>query len=244
MSRTFSAADIAGRALRMIGAWPVTESAPDGEQLREAMNWLDLIMSEVAGTQELGFLQPAEVSLTLVAGTRSYVLASVLGDEYPDDGIQFVLSAWMEDENAQRHEITILSKESFDALEVEEGLPEKIYLDMAESKTLWTWPTLPSDETETYTIKLRVQVFAPNISFKGVTGTQPTGTTLHKFAAAWQRFLTYRLAADIAAGPVAALPQSRINHFITEANEAWVALDGFQNREKTTEPPVAEPYGY
>lgn len=43
MSRTMSAKDICSAALRAIGHFPVTEGAPDGEQLREAMSWLDRI---------------------------------------------------------------------------------------------------------------------------------------------------------------------------------------------------------
>jgi len=245
MSKTLSATDICSRALRMIGAFPVTETAPDGEQLREAMSWLDLIMAEIAGTQELGFLQPATISMSLVAGQQAYDLSEELGENYPTNGIQFLQQCWLEDSGGNRSEVTIVIRETFEAHSDpdETGIPCELWVDQLTPTTIKTFPTLPADEDSSFTLKLVVQTFAPNVSPKGVTGTQPSASTLHQFAQAWQRYLIYRLAVDIGSGPVEALPAQRITNFQKMADEAWTSLDSFHNRERSTEMPIAEAWG-
>ena len=97
MSAVLSANQICETALRAIGAFPVTESAADGEQLREAMKWLDLILGQNAGGNRLLFLLPAaeSVQFTLTNGTESYDLTGALGANAPADGMQFPVAAYL-----------------------------------------------------------------------------------------------------------------------------------------------------
>lgn len=95
MSAVLSAVEICERALRAIGAFPVTDSAADGEQLREAMTWLDLIMAEVAGTGKLFNLIPNTISLNLINGTSRYDLNTALGANLPIDQVQFPVQAML-----------------------------------------------------------------------------------------------------------------------------------------------------
>jgi hypothetical protein len=53
----------------------------------------------------------------------------------------------------------------------------------------------------------------------------------------------YRLAADIADGPVLHLPAQRIVRFEDQADKALRMLDAFENRDHTDGSPVVEPYG-
>jgi len=95
MSSVLSAKTVCERALRAIGAFPVTDSSADGEQLREAMLWLDLLLAENAGTDRLFFLVPATVSFTLANGTAQYDLLDALGADAPIDGVQFPVAAYL-----------------------------------------------------------------------------------------------------------------------------------------------------
>ncbi len=95
MSAVLPAVAICERALRAIGAFPVTESAADGEQLREAMSWLDLIMADMAASTKLFNLIPQTISFTLTNGTASYNLNAALGANLPVDQVQFPVEAWL-----------------------------------------------------------------------------------------------------------------------------------------------------
>lgn len=97
MSAVFSAVEICERALRAIGAFPVTDSSADGAQLREAMFWLDLILAENAGTDNILFLLPSPIQaqFTLLNGTGNYDLTNALGATAPIDGVQFPVAAYL-----------------------------------------------------------------------------------------------------------------------------------------------------
>lgn len=94
MSSVLSAGQICALALRAIGAFPAHESAPDGDYLREAMSWLDLIMAELAGTTRLFSLIPQTVGFTLTNGQTTYDLDSALGADLPIDKVQFPVEAF------------------------------------------------------------------------------------------------------------------------------------------------------
>lgn len=245
MSRSLFGREICERALRLVGQFPITESAPDGEHLREALFWLDLILAEIAGTHRVFFLVPTTKSLFLVAGEQSYNLSSTLGDEYPTDGIQFPVDAWIEDSGANRAPIQLVTRQAFEShpKSDESGVPVEAYIDRLASPTLHTFPTLPSTATETYTIKLVVQTFAPNVAPSGVSGTRPQGTALHGFRQAWQRYLIYRLARDLGSGAIIKLPDASLKRYQEEGERAERPLLAFENREHDTEEPIVEPHG-
>ena len=95
MSSVLSAVGVCERSLRAIGQFPVTESAADGEQLREAMTWLDLIMAEQAGTTKMWNLIPQTISFNLTNGTSTYSLNNAFGGNLPLDQIQFPVQAFL-----------------------------------------------------------------------------------------------------------------------------------------------------
>jgi hypothetical protein len=97
MSQVMSAKQVCETALRAINAFPITESSADGEQLREAMKWLDMILAQNAGANRLLFLIPAPgaVSFVLTNGIEQYDLANALGANAPVDGMQFPVAAYL-----------------------------------------------------------------------------------------------------------------------------------------------------
>lgn len=245
MSRIFTAKDICERSLRLIGAFPVTESAPDGEQLREAMTWLDLIMAQVVGTERMFSRVPSTMSMTITNGTQDYILYTALGSELPTDRIQFVVSARVDDDLGNRSAVEIVNREKFENVADSDanGDIEWIYIDRTTSPTLSIRRVPAITDPRTYTLKLVGQRFAPNVAPGGITGTQPSGSVLHDFGQAWQRFLIFQLAHDLGTGAIHKLPESSLTRFAGVAVQAKQALDAFENREHQTTPPICESWG-
>lgn len=240
MSKTFTAKEICERALRAISSFAITDSAADGEHLREAMTWLDLNMAEVAGSQRLFSLIPAKVSLALTNGTGDYDLYTALGADLPLDRVQFPVEAWLVDDADNRTPLDIVTLDEFNQVSnaTTNGAPLMIHISRLPTPRLRTFPTPAADDTTTYTIEIDVQTYAPNVAPGGVTGTQPSGSALHGFRQAWQRWLVFRLASDLGSGPIFKLPQTSIDNFDKRALQAKTTLDAFENREHETTPPV------
>lgn len=243
MSSVLTASQICGKALRAIGAFPITESAPDGEQLREAMSWLDLIMAETAGTEKIFTLVPSTLPIPLVNGTGTYNLNNALGANLPINQVQYPIDAWLQDQNGNRYDLTITQRQTFEDVyqPAETGVPIWIYIDRLPNPTLRTFPTIDAADPNTYTLYLLAQTYAPNVAPAGVTGTVPQGSILTGFSQAWQRWLVLQLAHDLASGPVIKLPQPSIDNFDKMAGRALERLLAFENREHDTEDPVCDP---
>lgn len=243
MSQVFTAKQICERALRAIGSFPVTESAPDGEAMREAMTWLDLLMAEIAGTGTLFFLHTATLSVAITNGTSSYNLNNALGTDLPVDSVQFPLRAWLEDAAGNRSPVEIDTRDKFEDVTRRDtgGTPCRIYIDRLASPTptLEIYPTPASTDPSVWTIKIEVQTYAPNVAPQGVTGVLQ-GTVLHKFRQAWQRYLILRLSIDTGSGPVLKCSEERLRNWRLEAVNAKTALEAFENRPHDTEPPVCD----
>jgi len=240
MSRILTVTEICGEALGAIGAWPVTQSAPDGEQLRRAMTWFDLIMAEIAGSHELFHLIPDTVSFTITNGTRTYNLGAALGANLPPDGVQFATEAYCEDDGGNRWPIEIVTREKIENVPVPEitGRPEQIYIDRLPDPTATIYPTPASTDETVYSILLVVQRHAPNVSPSGVTGTNPISSVLHEFRQSWQRYLILRLSHDLGSGPIFKIGEQSLTRWQKEADKAFEQLQAFANREHDTEPPV------
>lgn len=246
MALILTAKQICERSLRQIGAFPVTDSAADGEHLREAMHWLDMLMANTSGVERIFSRLSSIVSLEIENGTSEYALNSALGDELPVDGIQFPVDAYLEDASGNRHPLTIVQRKTFDnvAKAAETGPPKWIYVDrIASNPTLRIYPTPRADDPAEYVIKLVVQQYSPNVAPAGITGTQPSGTILHQFNEAWQLWLVVALSHAIGSGPVFALPEGRLTRLEKWSSALLTRLLAFHNREHDNEEPVCEPYG-
>ena len=240
MSRTYTAREICAFALRQIGAFPVTETSPDGEQLREALSWLDLIMAERAGMGRLFWQIPASIKLNLQNGVQNYILSATLGADLPTDGIQFPVQAFLEDDKGNRSLLPIVARDTFKTVHKvdQTGIPVMIYIDRLASPTLSVFPILPAGHSTAYSIVLDVQTYAPNVSPSGVSGTRPQGSALTGFRQAWQRYLIFRLSHDLATGPIHKLAEGSLRTFRVEAEKADEALTAWENQQHDTEDPV------
>jgi hypothetical protein len=245
MSRLLTAKEICERSLRAIGEFPLSESAASPEQLREAMFALDLILGELAGTTRLFNLVTANLSVVLTNGTTEYVLSSALGADLPLDRVQFPVLAWLEDTDGNRRDVLIATREKFEAVSkgTDSGEVCMIHIDRTvTAPTLRIYKTPATTDTTTWTLKLVVQTYAPNVAPGGVTGSTPSGSVLHGFHQAWQRWMVLQLNIDLGSGGIVKLPQASLNNWRTEATPAKEALLAFQNREHDTEPPIADSF--
>jgi hypothetical protein len=77
----------------------------------------------------------------------------------------------------------------------------QIYIDrLPTAPKLRIYRTPATTDTTTWTLKLVVQTYAPNVAPGGVTGTSPSGSVLHGFRLAWQRWLILQLSVDLGGG--------------------------------------------
>lgn len=243
MSRVLTAKEVCERALRAIGTFPLSESAPDAEQLREAMFWLDLIMAEVAGTRRLLHLIPEPVQFALTPGVSRYPLKSTLAGQYPIDGIQFPVGAWVVT-NSGEVPIPIVRRDTWSQAQAQAatGAPRMVYIDRAPELTLYTYPTLPLDAASPLLLQLDFQRNAPNVAPGGVSGAVPQDSTVTGYRQSWQRYLIMRLAMDIGSGPVIKLAEQSLARFERQALTAVHQLDAFENQEHDTEPPITRAF--
>lgn len=245
MSRVVPAKNICEQALRAIGSFPTTESAADGEHLRQAMTSLDLLLAQLAGTMRLFSRVDATLTMAITNGTQSYSLFSTLGSQLPTDRIQYVIDAWLEDGDGRRYEIEIVNRFKFEDVckLAQTGRPEWAYIDRQFEPTLQIYPTPSSDDATSWSLKLVVQRYAPNVAPGGVTGTQPSGSVLHEMGQSWQRHLVFQLAHDLGSGLITKIGEQSLTRFKGIADEAKRALEAFENREHQTTAPICEAWG-
>lgn len=245
MGRMLTAREICERALRAVEAFPLSESAPDGEMLREALSWLDIIMGEVGGTNRLFHLTTTSLPVVLQGGVQNYALRSSMGANFPIDGMQFPVHAFIIEPGGQPMPLDIVSLETWRtyANDGQKGIPHTVYVDRQPSPVLRTFPTLPNDLTG-YTLRLDVQRYTPTVAPGGVTGNAPNGSVVHGFREAWQRYLILRLSHDLGMGPIGKIGEASLNRFERHYKESLILLKRFDNQEHDDEPPVAKAYDF
>jgi len=246
MSRVLTSIEVAGKAIRMIGRWPITETAPDPESLREALGWLDLNLAQTVGVRRMFKRLDVTLTLALTNGTQSYDLEDALGVDLPDDGVQFVVRAWLEDSLRNRRQVEIVTREKFeDVSKIDEsGTCCRIYIDRQdEGHTLQIFPVPATTDSTVWSLKLVVQRFAPDVSPTGVLGDTP-GNIAHGFGQAWQRWIIFQMAHDLGCGAIHKLPEDALRRYAGVAKEAKDELLAFENREQDTEEPICAANGW
>jgi hypothetical protein len=239
MSDLWSARKIGEAMLRRIGAYAVNDSAARPQDMEVALQCLDTLVAELAGTRERFWLVTDNLSLALTADETEYDLQTALGSDWPSEGIEYVRSAWLENSTGKRFPIEIATRLKFDSIynPEESGQPEMIHVDrLVPSPKLRPRP-VPSDDE--WTLKLVLQKLSPTIAGVGPIPKQTSGQSLYAgLPASWRRWLEYAGAADIGSGPVRKLPNSTIKEYRDEAAKSKMELEAFQNREHETTPPI------
>lgn len=245
MSKVLNANELCGRALRMVGAWPTSETAPLAEHLREALFRLDLIMAENAGVMEVFNLQLPTIEVTLTNGQQNYNVRSLLLGQYPANGIMFPIDAAVVLATGTVLPVEIVSREKWDRLPnlVSYGVPTFIYMDrLIADPMIRLWPYPAAGDASVYKLRLNVQQGANNVAPQGVTGARPEDTTILNLRAAWQRYMIYALAYDLGDGAINKQPIPRLKEWARERDAARFRIESFENREHDTEPPIVDGY--
>ena len=225
------------RALRMVGAYAITDSGAQAHEMEEARYWLDMIVGTLAGVEECTWLITDELSIALSGGVAKYNIKSALGSNYPTDGLQFAVDAVIENQNGHRHDLELVSKSDFEnRCKLDQtGCPEIAYIDRTEDPVLRVWPVLGVDQNS-YSIKISFQKHSPDIS--------SSKTTAVGFRRAWNEWAVHKLAARIGNGPVRRVSTNEISLNLRIAEALEEDLINYENAEKTTTAPIVQPYGY
>jgi hypothetical protein len=242
MSARLSIRQTAVQVLRAMGYLTPNDSSVEENVLKVVAEWLDLNVAQLAGTnRQLWLLE--EIPIPLVANATSYSLSPqntsssrnlalatneqdlVRANNVPVDGMQFPVDAWTRrtGQSADCNQpVRIMRHWEYDELgqKTRAGAPvTDIYITRHTEPVLYPYPVPDTDE---WTIYLRVQTFAPDISALG-------RERVHALRQSWQRWLIWQAAADCSRGPVRTLPQAEIDNKQSVADKALSGLQGFEN---------------
>lgn len=243
-SELYTATEICERALRMIGAFSINDSAAQPNDLYETVFWLDMMMANEAGSGRCHWLMRDELSITLESGTASYDLAAELAQQLKT-GVQFPVDAVLKDANGNRRTLDILPQKKFRETVKPDtaGTPTCLFIDRLNGPTLHVYP-VPTDTDEESSIILTVQTFAESVKPRSTAKNNALGNERAGFRQAWNLWAVCQLAAYIGNGPVRALPTQRVNDYRNEAAALHLRLEAFENRDHDNQPPIARASSY
>ena len=230
-TRLFSARDIAELALQRIGAYSPMDSAADDTEMRRALEWMELGISDLAGRKRCQWLIPATITFALEADTPSYVLADVMGSAVPSLGVAYAISAKTIDANSAERNVDVIRRDDFEAFtdKTTSGDPDFVYLDrLVNDGMIYTYPV----KTGSTALSLRLVVMTYPRSVLGPIGeAEPAGDVEHGFDRTWQLWLVHSTAALIGAGPVRRLRKQDLDEIKEARDRSEAALMTFHNRE-------------
>ncbi|MRR49370.1 MAG: hypothetical protein EG825_00405 [Rhodocyclaceae bacterium] len=230
MAMRLSAKEAAERALRRIGAFSINDVSADPAELEEALIWMDMNVSELAGTEQCLWLVDDTIDLPLTADTQTYDLDEA-GSDYPSDGLVSVVSVWIRDSSGNDEEVEMIRRNQWESIVDKDasGTPDKAYIDRTvDVPTISIYP-VPSDST--YTLRIVVRKFA--VSMLG-SGTSKPGKLDHNLPIEWQKWLVLSTAAEIGAGPVRRLPTGEVQEIRAGAESSKAKLIARANVETTS----------
>lgn len=222
-----SVRSIAEKALQVIGAFPVSETAADPMLLDRAVQWLDDIVLHVASLQRWFWLVPRTLSLSIEAGQDAYDLHDAAGADMPDAGIQFHVTANLITAHGHKRPLEVWRRWQWEARDpsATAGDPEAVYIDRLPHPRMLVWPT----PFEAGTVELLAQSFPEDVT----TGSheKPAPGRIN-----WGLYLSYELAAKLAAGPIVRLPDEEMRDLRREASRMLDDLARYDAQEQADEP--------
>lgn len=218
-----SARTIAERALRKIGAFPITETAADGEELDEALFYLDFIIRAMGGAEMLQWLIQRPFVLPLEANKATYDMSADFVGILPADGIQYPIGAFFR-RGQSDWSAEWLRRTDYDAIptKARTGSPAQLFLDRREPGHLSVYP-VPGDDT--WELHLTAMVYAPDQQ-------QDAGNVPSGMPEAWTLWMVTTLAAEIGDGPVRRLPLAEIRDWREVSEGLRHRLLAHHNRQR------------
>ncbi len=225
MPSLLSASEICETALRKIGAFSINDTAADGEELKEAAKWLDLVVGEMTETERCTWLIEDTVTVSLVADQATYNLFDAMGASYPADGVMFITSSWITD-GTNDDDVELIRRTDLEEIVVKgaTGKPELIYIDRLSDKNQQSFTVYPVPVDATHSLKFVFQRHAPDLR-------SDVGKKAHGFHRGWQKWLVLATAAEIGDGPVRKIPSTEVDRIKRDAQMSFNKLQASQNRE-------------
>lgn len=243
-STLLSARGLCELVLQRIGAYAVNDEGADPIEMNRTLQWMDLTIAEIAGTDQCLWLVPETLSFEWPAATRTDTLENLLDTALPPTGVLFVKQASLLDSNGIRMgNLPLVARDVYEKISNKDdaGRPEKLFIDRLASDFNASIYRVP-DATQTYTIELVVQTYAASVM--GNQGqTDQSGDVRHGFSQEWQRFIVNRVGADVGSGPVRRLDLNEIKDMRDEAIASFARLQAYSNRQKQNTVPRTSRYG-
>ena len=195
MSTALSAARIVEHALRQIGAYSVNDTGPDPAHTAVGLERLDMLIAELASTEDLPWLVTSRIPVVLVSGTSVYPLT----------GIEHVTAVQSTRTAGRLEPVELVRLSQFLLLDTGTGDPEYATVTRDPNLSLNVWPP-PGLPQVGITLYVTGQRYAPEL----LTGR---GRDAHGLPEGWARFLVYMLAGDLGSGPIHMLAPGIIQQF-------------------------------
>lgn len=256
-TRLFTVREICERALRKINAFSLMDTEADALELEEATWWLDMLVSHLCGANRILWLVPQTLTFALTAKTLSYDLKTTLGDEYPDQGIQFPLHATAtyveastttanavvgDDAAIITGETVLTPRQGVGTTRPVEIVKRVIFDEISDRDQAGppeqvyidrlAAPMLrvhPVPQEEGWWLNLTVQTYQDDLIARGNAHKAAEITSNHR--AAWNLYLVTALAHQLGNGPVRKLTRDEVRDMATEASDQFMALMAFENQE-------------
>ena len=237
MSRKMIAKEIGESALRLVGAFPISMSAPDSEELAEALRWLDMNLAQLATTNRLPWLFTSTVSFVLDLVNMSYDLRTALDIDFPSGGYVSTLMAWTTfGDNNTRNIVDIVRRQDYEDRfrdSVGSGCPTEIFIDRTvDSRPRLYMNRIPSQAG--YEMNLVISKLTDTVSNNWPTGNPMMGYVDSGMPEGWQRWAVLQVAHDIGGGSVRKVSAEKIAGWLADANAAKSDLLGAESQKTNT----------
>lgn len=217
MSAELSSGRIVEHALRQIGAYSTNDTGPDPAHSRVGLERLDMLVAELASTEDLPWLTTASVSVAMVADQSVYPLT----------GIEHV-TAVRRQRTGYLEPVELVRLGDFLLLDGATGDPDAVTVTRDPDLSLVVWP-VPDTAQVGITLLVTGQAYAADL----VAGF---GRDAHGMPNGWARFLIYLLAADLGAGPIHMLAPGIIQSFEQRAAALKARLMAHSSRAQLGRP--------
>lgn len=225
--------EIAVRALKRVGSYTQFDNGPDGEELDEALHWLDMVVGHYMGARQYPFMVAETLTVSITEGVQDYDLQTAVGDDWPAEGFQFPISATYQAANSDPDPLAIWRRVEWEerTSATSEDRPRAIYIDRRAVEPRLKVHPIPADD---YTINLVVQKYTPD--YTKLTGNQ--GTELHN---SWQLWMVQALVAELMDGVIYRGSDGEVTRARNRANELLMDLQAFNDKEHNSQPEIV-PY--
>ena len=231
-SKLFSARELATKVLERIGAFTVNDTGPDPIDLDRALEWMELEIALLAGTERCQWLIPAALEFTLDADEASFNLRDKAGTDMGSLLLMYPISAYIRNSSDDDTEIDLVRRTVYETHIVKDtsGTPEEIFIDRANADpTAYVWP-VPADST--LSLRLVFQTYARSILGNASDGE--SGNLSLDFDRAWQLWIINKTALATGDGPIRQLGNDKLTRLRGDADSTLAKLLSRQNKERTS----------